>query len=113
MIELASATALTAPGRFEPVEVAIPPVTANDAVVRIVACGICGSDIEQRRGHNFVGPVIPGHEPVGVVEEIGAEAARRWRVKAGDLVAVDPTLSCGRCAMCRTGRSPTVATTRL
>jgi threonine dehydrogenase-like Zn-dependent dehydrogenase len=106
MTELASATALTAPGRFEAVEVKIPGVTANDALVRITACGICGSDIEQRRGHNFAGPVIPGHEPVGVIEDIGREAARRWQVKAGDLVAVDPTLSCGRCAMCRTGRSP-------
>jgi threonine dehydrogenase-like Zn-dependent dehydrogenase len=102
----AKATALVAPGRFEAVEVEIPPVGASDALVRIVACGICGSDIEQRRGHNFVGPVIPGHEPVGVVEEIGPEAARRWGVAVGDLVAVDPTLSCGRCAMCRAGRSP-------
>lgn len=106
MTEMATATALTAPGRFEPVEVPVPGVCANDAVVRILACGICGSDIEQRKGHNFAGPVIPGHEPVGVIEEIGKDAARRWKVAAGDLVAVDPMLSCGRCPMCRTGRSP-------
>jgi threonine dehydrogenase-like Zn-dependent dehydrogenase len=109
---MAKATALVAPGRFEAVELPIPPVTVSDAVVRILACGICGSDIEQRRGHNFAGPVIPGHEPVGVIEEIGAEAARRWNVSAGDLVAIDPTLSCGRCAMCRAGRAPCEGATR-
>jgi threonine dehydrogenase-like Zn-dependent dehydrogenase len=88
------------------IDLPVPDVGDADAIVRIVACGICGSDIEQRRGHNFVGPVVPGHEPVGVIEAIGASARRRWNVSVGDLVAIDPTLSCGRCAMCRVGRSP-------
>ena len=45
-------------------------------------------------------PVIPGHEPLGVIEEIGAQAKQRWGVKEGDRVAVRSGYGCGRCAAC-------------
>jgi threonine dehydrogenase-like Zn-dependent dehydrogenase len=49
-------------------------------------------------------PVIPGHEPVGVIEEIGEEARRRWGVRSGDRVAVETLLPCGYCRDCVQGR---------
>jgi threonine dehydrogenase-like Zn-dependent dehydrogenase len=75
--------------------------------MRVEACGLCGSDVDQYDGKlDAMGlrfPVIPGHEPVGIIEEIGPQAARRWRLKRGDRVAVEPTLGCGRCRACMTG----------
>ena len=102
----ANAVALVEPGRFEPVVVELPPVGAEEALLRVLACGICGTDVEQRRGDSFRGPVILGHEPVGVIEEIGPDAAGRWGVGVGDLVAVESVVSCGDCRMCRSGRVP-------
>lgn len=88
------------PGRFP-----LPAIGADDALLRVEACGICGSDYEQYEGALRVPyPVIPGHEPVGVIEEIGAEAAQRWGVRRGDRVAVEPLVPCGRCDECARGR---------
>ncbi len=82
-----------------------PDVSDNDALLRLEACGICGSDYEQYAG-DFARryPVIPGHEPVGVIEEIGERAANRWRVGVGDRVVVEPMYNCGRCRGCQEGR---------
>jgi threonine dehydrogenase-like Zn-dependent dehydrogenase len=94
--------------RFELMEHPIPPVGRGEALLRIEACGLCGSDVEQYRGA-FIAkglvsyPVIPGHEPVGTIEEIGSEAAAAWGVKRGDRVAVEPHLSCGLCRSCLEG----------
>ena len=56
--------------------------------------------------------MIPGHEPVGIIEEIGDEAARRWGLKAGDRVAVEPTRGCGHCRACKRGDSRNCRTGR-
>ncbi|HEY8523663.1 MAG TPA: zinc-binding dehydrogenase [Acidimicrobiales bacterium] len=78
-------------------------------LLRVEACGLCGTDVEQFHG-GFVGstwpagPVVPGHEVVGVVESVGPEAAARWGVAPGDRVAVEPNLPCGTCAWCLSGR---------
>jgi len=70
----------------------------------VEACGICGSDHEQFAGVLPVPyPLVPGHEPVGIIEEIGDGAARRWRVEVGDRVAVETMLGCGACPRCRSG----------
>jgi threonine dehydrogenase-like Zn-dependent dehydrogenase len=50
-------------------------------------------------------PVIPGHEPLGVIEAIGDAAARRWNVDVGDRVAVENMIACRYCAACLAGRS--------
>ncbi|MCW5770103.1 MAG: alcohol dehydrogenase catalytic domain-containing protein, partial [Rhodospirillaceae bacterium] len=84
-------------------------VRRDEGLLRVEACGLCGSDVEQYRGH-FVAkglvtyPVIPSHEPIGIIEEIGSEAATAWGVKKGDRVALEPHLSCGRCWSCLDGR---------
>lgn len=82
----------------------VPEIGDDDALLRVEACGLCGTDHEQytgalRPGYAFV----PGHETVGVVEDIGAGAAHRWGVDTGDRVAVEVFQSCRRCDACRSG----------
>jgi threonine dehydrogenase-like Zn-dependent dehydrogenase len=86
----------------------IPPIGPREALLRVEACGMCGSDVEQYRGTMAAAgimryPVIPGHEPIGRIAEIGKDAARMWNVKEGDRVALEPHLSCGRCELCLRG----------
>ena len=78
----------------------------DEALLRVEACGICGSDYEQYQGimPNLPFPLIPGHEPVGTLVEIGETAARRWGVAQGDRVAVEALLPCGFCRQCRGGQ---------
>lgn len=95
---------LEAPGRLVGRRLPIPVVTADSAIVRIEACGLCGTDHEQFSGAlPSGGPFVPGHETVGVIERIGADASRQWGVRAGDRVAVEVFQSCGRCPPCRSG----------
>lgn len=94
--------------RFEIEEHAIPPLDGEGALLKVEACGLCGSDVEQYKGaftaKGIVSyPLIPGHEPVGTIEQIGPETSRAWGVKAGDRVAVEPHLSCGLCRACLGG----------
>ncbi|MBV1879853.1 MAG: alcohol dehydrogenase catalytic domain-containing protein [Pseudomonadales bacterium] len=95
----------TGPGELEIQTFPRPVIGEDDALLKIEVCGICGSDYEQYAGEVSVRfPVIPGHEPVGRIDEIGVKAAQRWDLKVGDLVCVQPGLDCGRCACCQTGR---------
>ena len=93
--------------RIEIQEFELPKIGPDEGLLKIEACGMCGSDVEQYDGSlkalgiNY--PVIPGHEPLGHIEEVGAEAARRWGVKKGDRVVVEPVLGCGHCRSCLTG----------
>jgi threonine dehydrogenase-like Zn-dependent dehydrogenase len=86
-------------------ELPIPAIDADSAILRIEACGICGSDVEQYTGTIPIPlPVIPGHEPLGVIAAIGDRAAKRWRVDVGDRVAVEAPIPCGHCRSCLLGR---------
>jgi threonine dehydrogenase-like Zn-dependent dehydrogenase len=94
--------------RLEMQEIDVPAIRPDEGLLRVEACGLCGSDVEQYRGHfaakGLVSyPVIPGHEPIGIIEEIGAEAEKTWGVKKGDRVALEPHISCGRCRTCLGG----------
>src|SRR5262245_31501627 len=83
------------PRRLEVREFPIPAIGRDDALLRVERCGICGSDVEQFDGAGGDAfswmklPVIPGHEPVGIIEEIGDVAASRWGLQAGDRVGVE------------------------
>jgi threonine dehydrogenase-like Zn-dependent dehydrogenase len=84
----------------------------TDAVVRITSTAICGSDLHLYR-HTVVGLKkgdILGHEPMGVVEEVGPEAAGHLR--PGDRVVVPFNVSCGRCFMCEHGMQSQCETTQ-
>ena len=98
----------TGPRAIELVELPRPRVGRDDAIIRVEACGICGTDVEQYRGEmdgviDLRYPLVPGHEPVGVVDEIGPDAAERWGLQPGDRVAVEPFIPCGGCRACLTG----------
>ena len=94
----------TAPRRLEPRDLPLPHIDDNSALLRIEAWGICGSDYEQYEGVlRTPMPVVPGHEPLGIIEEIGDGAARRWGVDVGDRVAVETMLSCRFCCRCLQG----------
>lgn len=74
----------------------------NDAIIRITASAICGTDLHMVRGTmpGMVPGTIMGHEAVGVVEETGKNV-RNLRV--GDRVVVPSTIGCGYCSYCRAG----------
>jgi alcohol dehydrogenase len=100
----ARALVLDGPRRLVARQLPVPAVADDDAVLRIEACGLCGTDHEQYTGALPAGfAFVPGHESVGTIEAIGPVAARRWGVSVGDRVAVEVFLSCGECDPCRTG----------
>ena len=80
-----------------------PTPNAGEAVIKVEACGICGTDIHVLRGEFAPTryPIIPGHEFSGEVVAVGKDVKN---VKVGDFVAVDPSLFCGHCRQCRAGR---------
>lgn len=94
---------LTAPGELSIAEVAEPVMARDEALVRVSACGICGSDV-----HGFTGatgrripPVVMGHEAAGTVVAVGAGVAD---LEVGTRVAIDSTVFCGACDHCANGR---------
>jgi threonine dehydrogenase-like Zn-dependent dehydrogenase len=76
----------------------------GEVVVRVKACGICATDYKAVKGvrRNVTFPFIPGHEPSGVVAEVGPDVRH---FKVGDEVIVMPSGYCGFCAPCRTGNT--------
>ena len=102
---LTRAVVQNGPRALELRELAVPDIDDDSALLRVEACGICGSDAEQYAGVLPVRfPLIPGHEPLGVIERIGDRAARRWGVDVGDRVAVESLIPCGHCRACTEGR---------
>jgi threonine dehydrogenase-like Zn-dependent dehydrogenase len=107
MRETVRAAVQVAPRQIELREFPRPRIGPDDGLLRVEANGICGSDVEMYRGHLPVragGPVIPGHEPLGIVEEIGDRAAQRWGVQPGDRVALEVIVPCRSCHDCLIGR---------
>ncbi len=85
--------------RLSTQNVADPVCGANDVVVRVTQAGICGTDLHIFRGEYLSAfPLIPGHEFVGRVAEVGSQV---HTFKVGDRVVGDPNLACGECEFCR------------
>ena len=92
------------PNKLQIVDLEKPQIDKeNNVLVRMVAAGICGSDVGIYHGTNAAAtyPRIIGHENVGIVEEIGEGVTR---VKVGDRVIIDQVTACGHCYACRKGR---------
>jgi len=83
-------------------EVPKPEPGPGEVLVRIKACGICATDYKAIKGirKNVDFPLVPGHEPAGVVAAIGPYVTN---VKEGDEVIVSPSGFCGLCRNCRMG----------
>jgi threonine dehydrogenase-like Zn-dependent dehydrogenase len=84
----------------------------TDAIVRITSSGICGSDLHL---YEVLGPFmgegdILGHEPMGIVEEVGAEVSH---IAPGDRVVIPFNISCGHCHMCGLGLFAQCETTQV
>jgi L-iditol 2-dehydrogenase len=89
-------------GRFEMVDLPEPTIEPDEVLIRVRACGICGSDV-----HGFDGstgrripPIVMGHEAAGDIVGVGSEAAG-WKI--GDRVTFDSTIYCGQCPFCLRG----------
>jgi len=97
----------TGPRQMEMREFPRPVIGPDDGgLLRVEACGICGSDVEQYRGNLSSQwlPMVPGHEPLGIIEEVSDSAAARWGVRPGDRVAVEILIPCRSCDLCLAGR---------
>jgi alcohol dehydrogenase len=100
----ARALVLEAPRQLTARHLPLPSIGDHDALLRVEACGLCGTDHEQFTGELFPGfAFVPGHESIGVIERVGDRAAARWGIVAGDRVAVEVFLSCRECDACRAG----------
>ena len=79
-----------------------PEIGAGDVLVRVKACGICGSDVHGFDGSSGrrIPPLVMGHEAAGIVAETGASVRG---LREGDRVTFDSTVSCGACFYCRRG----------
>jgi 2-desacetyl-2-hydroxyethyl bacteriochlorophyllide A dehydrogenase len=103
------AIVLDQPGTFRVAEVPDPAPRPGEVIVKVDACGICGTDLHILDGEFPPAPypITPGHEFAGQVVACGPEAgpgSTSGSVAEGDRVAVDPSLYCGRCERCRAGR---------
>ena len=96
------AVVIEQPNELSVKQIGDPMPRAGEVVVMVDACGICGTDIHVLRGEFAPTqyPIVPGHEFCGEVVALGHDVAN---VRAGDFVAVDPSLFDGTCRQCRAG----------
>jgi L-iditol 2-dehydrogenase len=97
-----NALLLTAPSKLELVDFPTPQPGDDEVLLRIRACGICGSDVhgwDGSSGRRFP-PLIMGHEGAGEIAAAG-RGVSSWQI--GDRVTFDSTIYCGKCDYCRAG----------
>jgi D-arabinitol dehydrogenase (NADP+) len=91
-----------APRSFAVTDVPVPGVGPGEVRIKVIQVGVCGTDLHIHHGDfRAVFPLIPGHELVGVVDELGEGVTR---VRIGEQVTVNPNVFCGRCDYCLAGR---------
>ncbi len=80
-----------------------PEIGSDDVLIKVQACGICGSDVHGMDGSTGRRrpPIVMGHEAAGIIAETGSNVSG-W--KEGDRVTFDSTVYCGKCWYCRRGR---------
>lgn len=98
------------PGEVRVGNVPDPKPEPDELIIRVGACGICGTDLHISEGEfpPTPYPIVPGHEFAGEVVAVGNNVRKRIGTKdtnitVGTRVAVDPSLYCGHCVFCRTG----------
>ena len=102
MVPAMKALLLSEYKHLEITDLPMPQPDPADVVVRVAACGICGSDVHGYDGASGrrIPPIVMGHEAAGVIAAIGAEVRG---VGVGDRVTFDSTVYCGECDFCRRG----------
>src|ERR1035441_5380679 len=97
------ALVLSAYKELELLDLPVPKPADDELLIRIRACGICGSDVHGYDGSTGrrLPPVVMGHEAAGTVESVGS-AVKDFR--AGDRVTFDSTVYCGKCFFCQRGQ---------
>lgn len=86
--------------KFEVCESEAPGCPVDGLILRVKACGVCGSDLRRWKEGPGEASVVAGHEIAGIVEEVGGDV-RGYAV--GDYLAVAPDVHCGRCHFCQMG----------
>ncbi len=98
------AIVLTNEGTLERRTIEIADPADDEILLRVELSGVCGSDVHMwQHGLDLAYPVLPGHEFVGVIEELGrdiTEDSARQRLAEGDALTVVPGISCGDCWYC-------------
>ena len=101
------AAVMTAPGQIEMREIERGPIGDDELLLKIERTGICGSDKHMYAGHmGLPFPIIPGHELVGTIEELGSKATDAMAIvggpiREGDRITTTPSSTvCGRCHYC-------------
>ncbi len=90
------------PNKIALVNLKLTSLQADEIIIKVMASGICGTDIHILRGDYIAKyPIIPGHEFSGIIEKIGT---RVTRFEIGDKVAVEPNISCDSCYNCLNNR---------
>lgn len=89
--------------KLQVAEVPVPVPSPREILVRVAACGICGSDVHGYDGSSGrrIPPIVMGHEAAGIVASVGAEVAG---FHEGDRVTFDSTVYCGECVYCQRGQ---------
>jgi 2-desacetyl-2-hydroxyethyl bacteriochlorophyllide A dehydrogenase len=98
------------PGEIRVGNVPDPTPKPDELIVKVGACGICGTDLHISEGEfpPTPYPIVPGHEFAGEVVAVGSNVqpgigTKETKLTVGTRVAVDPSLFCGHCVFCRTG----------
>src|SRR5256885_3289030 len=88
--------------QFEIADLPVPTPGPNEVLIRVAACGICGSDVHGYDGSSGrrIPPIVMGHEAAGRVAQVGA-GVKGFR--EGDRVTFDSTIYCGACGPCSRG----------
>ncbi len=88
--------------KLQLVDVPVPEPAPGEIVVRVAACGICGSDVHGYDGSSGrrIPPIVMGHEAAGIIARVGKGVDN---FHEGDRVTFDSTIYCGECAYCRSG----------
>lgn len=94
---------LSAYHQLEVADLPAPVAGPNEVLVRVEACGICGSDVHGYDGSSGrrIPPIVMGHEAAGIVEAIGSDVQG---IAAGDRVTFDSTVYCAHCDFCLRGQ---------
>jgi len=101
---------------LELTDVEVCPLEPGEILVKVLAAGVCGSDVHIWKGNDprVPLPLIPGHENVGEVVETGGRVSDIYgdELKPGDTITWERSVTCGRCWQCTVAKEPGLCATR-